>query len=315
MIEKKSNKEKKASSVALGFFDGVHAGHRAVIGAAVKAAGDELVPAVFTFNLSHNEKAPESKSGFSSIMTEADKEKMIYSLGVKYIFAPDFSDFKDMSGREFFEKILLEEMNAKALSCGEDFRFGKNAECGAGELKKLCEEYSVKLQVIPKVKLNGEDVSSTRIRQAVLNGDMPLAQKLLTKPFTIDFKVISGRKLGRRINAPTINQAFDDGFLIPQFGVYATVTEIDGKFYPSVTNVGVKPTVGSDRVLAETYIIGFDGDLYEKNIPVSFIEKLRGEIKFESIDALKAQIHSDSLKAQKIVGDFIQNTIYNDNTL
>lgn len=305
-----SEVKKYGSSVALGFFDGVHAGHRAVIDAAVKAAGNRLIPAVFTFTLSQNGDTPASKTGFYSIMTENTKERFMYSLGVRYIVAPDFNCFKDMSGEEFFKNILLKKMNAKALCCGEDFRFGRRAECGVNELREFCSEYGVALTVLPKVKIDSGEVSSTRIRQAVLNGDVELAAKLLTQPFSIDFEVIGGRKLGRRINAPTINQAFDEGFLIPQFGVYATVTNVDSKLYPSVTNVGVKPTVGSDRVLAETYIIGFDGDLYGRHIPVSFLKKMRGEKKFDSIEELKNQIHNDSIDAQKTAEDFIKNALY-----
>ncbi len=296
------------SSVALGFFDGVHAGHKSVINTAVKMAGNSFVPSVFTFTIS--DSIPKSKSGFFSIMTEEQKKNKLYSLGIRHIECPDFKDFSGMSGRKFFETFLLNRMNAKAVCCGEDFRFGKNAECSVNELRELCCEYSVDFRMVDKVNVDGAPVSSTRIRSAVKSGNMELARRLLDDIFTIDFEVIAGKQLGRTMNAPTINQAFDGGFLIPEFGVYATVSNVDNVYYPSVTNVGLKPTIGSDRVLSETYIIGFSGDLYGRHIPVGFIKKIRGEKKFDGISSLQRQIHSDIRNAEEISGDFIK-TIYN----
>ncbi|MDD2955138.1 MAG: riboflavin biosynthesis protein RibF [Oscillospiraceae bacterium] len=286
-------------SVALGFFDGVHKGHQAVVRQAVEMAGDTLAPAVFTFRPSDH--MPTRKQGSGILCTEAQKETLLRSLGIQRISAPDFEEIRGVGGEDFVRRILWKELGARALCCGEDFRFGKGAAFTVRELEALCAEMGIRLAVAPPVLDGGEPVSSTRIRAAVAAGEMETAARLLGRPFSLEFPVAHGRQLGRRLNFPTINQVFPQRFALPRFGVYAASVQWEGKLYPAVANVGVKPTVGAENPLAETYIVGFSGDLYGETVPVSLISFLRPERKFPSVELLREQIARDKAAAMEIL--------------
>ena len=291
----KNNINQKPAAVALGSFDGVHIGHRLVILNAVNQKA--LIPKVFTFS-SESEK-PQSKDGFGSIYSESQRFSIIYSLGVKEIYAPAFSEVKDLSGEEFFRSVIVEKLCAKAVFCGENFKFGKNASDNVENLKLFCEKYGVKLFVSPMVFSDGEIVSSTRIRKLLMDGNIKAASKLLGTPYFIEEPVVHGNRFGRTIDFPTINQPFPDYRLVPKFGVYSGTAEIDGKLYPSLTNIGCKPTVSDSLIpLAETYIHGYSAnffteDLYGRTVKVFLSDFLRPERKFSSIDELRRQIASD----------------------
>ena len=294
---------KSSTCIALGLFDGLHTGHMAVIAAAVekaKAAG--LAPAVFTFTT--NISAPAHKQPLK-IITAGLFEDILSSIGVEYVFRPDFSEFSGIAPVDFIN-LLIGSFGAAYLFCGENFRFGKNAAAAAGDIYALCGNPEM-AAVIPLVGDSAGTVSSSRIRELVQSGNIACANKLLGHRFSIDFKVVHGRALGRTLGTPTINQPFPADFAIPKFGVYATVTKIGGCIYSSVTNVGVKPTVSSDCALAETYIHDFAGNLYGACPIVEFVEFIRPEQKFPSLDMLKSQILKDSITAEKIIKSQITN--------
>lgn len=276
-----------ASAVALGMFDGLHRGHMAVLETmSLEAAARGLAPCVFTF--STNEARPNAKSA-GHLLSIPERNAIFKKIGVADVFQPEFLDFKDMPPVRFAEDVLLTRLNARFICCGEDFRFGKDAAAGVTDLRDMLPP-DVTVKIVPTVFALGGAISTTRIRELIRAGDMDAAKALLGRAFSIDFEVIHGRRLGRTLDAPTINQPFPEDFVIPRFGVYATIAAVDGVRRASVTNVGVKPTVGSDRVLAETYIQGFSGDLYGQNIPVEFVRFLRDERKFSDIDELRRQI-------------------------
>lgn len=290
-------------AVALGFFDGVHCGHQAVIQGALDCAERGLRPAVFTYRIAHN--IPERKSNFMWINSEEDRIRMMERMGVQDVIQPSFEEFCDMTPEAFVEDFLIQRMRAKVIVCGEDFRFGKKAAGNVETLKKLCEPYGVEVQLVPPVVLDGDRISSTRIREYVTKGNMNLAWRMLGRPYSLRFPVVSGNKIGRTLNFPTINQIYPDHFAIPRFGVYVSVAEVDGELYPSVTNVGMKPTVGSDRPLAETYIIGFKGNLYGTRIRVSLCHFIRQEMKFNSLEELRQQIERDTKQADMMGPSFV----------
>lgn len=302
----------QAVAIALGMFDGLHTGHMSVLNALMGSIGKTaatpceqenpantrsgLAACVFTFSVS-NER-PDSKT-YGHVLSERSRDAILECLGIDYVFEPEFSDFRDMSPEEFAGDFLGKYLNAKLVFCGEDFRFGKNAAASADDLKRLLPN-GTRAEIVPLVRDNYGVVSTTRIRSLVQAGDMQGAAGLLGRAFLIDFTVEHGRRLGRGLGVPTINQALPDDFIRPCFGVYASVTVIGGKRYTSVTNVGVKPTVGSDKVLAETYIEDFSGDLYGQNVPVELVGFIRGEQKFESVEALFARIKEDILISHEI---------------
>lgn len=284
------------TSIALGTFDGVHIAHAAVIKEAVNS---EYVPAVFTFNQSPSGVINGEK--VSSLATAATKEKLISDFGVKLFFCPSFLDFKDMSAEDFV-KILKEKLHAKKIICGFNFRFGAGAKGNPQVLKELCKSFDIELKVIAPVICEGAPVSSTRIRAHIENGELDKARELLGHDFSYEFEVTEGNHLGATWDIPTINQVFPNNFIQPKHGVYASKTIIDGEEYKSITNVGYKPTIGSDSVSSETNIFDFTGDLYNKSVTVVLKFFIRPERKFEDIQELKRAIHNDI--------DYVKNMIY-----
>lgn len=296
----------KKTSVALGFFDGVHLGHRQVILRAVSLAGSDYIPAVFTFTM--QTKRPSGKSGAGLLTSSEEKCRLLRKLGAEKIYCPDFSSFHNFSGEEFVQKILLEEMNAAVAVCGNDFRFGKGASCTAEDLVRLCDKAGIRCEVLSQVTDHGEKISSTRVRETIAGGDMEQAAQLLGRYYTVCCPVVHGKELGRKLCFPTINQPFAEDVLVPRYGVYAAVAQVDGTDYPAVCSIGVRPTVENDTTpRAETHIMGFSGDLYGKEVPVSLIAFLREERTFSSVDELREQMKKDTENAGKIAKKALQS--------
>ena len=286
------------TAVTLGSFDGLHKGHIAVIACAFEMQKEHgLLPLVLLFDrhpmLTVSGKAPDM------ILQAALRDELIAKTGAGKRIVP-FREVRNMSCREFFEKILIEKLNAGGVCCGWNYRFGKNNEGGIAELKALCEEFGVMLKITPPVDFGGEPVSSTRIRQAVESGDIPLANEMLGREFSYKLTVVDGQHRGRLIGAPTINQRFDEGFVIPKKGVYASVTVVDGREYPSVTNIGLRPSFENEDFRSETCILGFSGNLYGQEIEVRLLQYLRDETKFDSLEKLSEQIGKDAGKSEEI---------------
>ncbi len=284
---------KDACVLALGFFDGVHTGHRKILSAAVdraRAAG--LYSAVFTFW-----DTKEFKSRVPRIMPEAQKFEIFRKMGFDYLFVCPFDDVRSMNGEDFVKDILIGRCSARFIVCGENFRFGHDRTSAPDTLAKIMGEDRV---IVCGEERNGEDcISSTLIRSLIQNGEIERANGMLTAPYSLEGEVLHGKELGRRLDAPTLNQQFFDRSVLPRAGVYATRAIVSGASYPSVTNVGTRPTVGGHGINAETHIIGFEGDLYGHTVKIEFLKYLRSERKFLSVDALRAQIQRD-------IGDAIE---------
>lgn len=282
-------------AAALGSFDGLHLGHRQVIGNTLSAPG--LRPAVITFQ--QNPSVSLQKKPVPLLTTNEQKLALLEEMGVEVVYLLPFDRIRDMEPEDFVE-ALYRICRVRALSCGFNFRFGKNGRGDAGLLKELCREKGIELSVTPPVSVAGETVSSTRIRACLEQGDVQQAGQLLGRPFGYDFEVTHGRQLGRTWGTPTINQPFPQGYVLPRFGVYASLVEVEGQKYYGVTNIGVKPTVGSDCALSETWIPEFSGDLYGKKVPVELLDFIRPERKFDSLDQLKNEILENGVLARKI---------------
>ncbi len=280
-------------AVALGVFEGLHIGHRAVI---CRAAGlDGLTTAVFTVT----GNLPKGKT--AHLMTDARRDYFLERLGVEEFLTADFDVIRDLSPEEFVREVLCRRLQAQVVACGFNYRFGKG---GAGDAEALCrlgEEYGITVITVPAVEVEGLPVSTTRIRGCLETGDMALANRLLGFPFTLDMEVTHGRHLGREWGTPTINQPLPTDFVRPRFGVYASAVVVNGRVTYGVTNIGVKPTVGADAPLAETWIPEFSGDLYGQSVRVMPVSFLRDEVPFSSIDKLKEQIHRDGEAAKVAV--------------
>ncbi len=287
------------TACALGLFDGVHRGHQLVIGKACQYRKQGLKPAVFTFATDTvTTKGHDGK--IEMILTDEGKQRCFEKLGVEYLFSPRFSDYKDMSCEQFVKDVLRDKLGCERAVCGTDFRFGKGAGGDCDTLCELGEKYGIKVDVMKQLCDANGVISSTVIRSAIRYGEMQMANDMLGYTFFIELAVERGQQLARTLEHPTINQRIPQGQILPRFGVYCTHVSIAGKLYAAVTNVGVKPTFNAHTSpLAETYIIGYDGDLYGKTVAVYFDKFIRAETKFDSAQALKEQIDRDTAFANE----------------
>ncbi|MBC8559217.1 bifunctional riboflavin kinase/FAD synthetase [Fumia xinanensis] len=292
------------TSVALGLFDGLHRGHQQVISKAV-SYDESLTPAVFSFD--YDNPALISKPDFKTLLSPTLKIELLESFGAKLFIHPPFSSIKNLPASRFLREILWGALGAKAVFCGYDYRFGQNAEGDTEMLKTFCASHAIHCEVVPALTEDGIPISSTRIRECIHEGKMEWAQKMLGHPYTIDFPVSEGRRLGRCLGFPTINQPYPEGNILPRFGVYAALAQIDGKQYIGVTNVGVKPTVGANNIpAAETYVVGYEGDLYGKRVPLSLIHFIRPEQKFSSVEEMKVQITRDTQEVTRMLQNMLR---------
>jgi riboflavin kinase / FMN adenylyltransferase len=271
--------------VAIGTFDGVHLGHREVI------RGNDTV---LTFDphplaVLHPEALPKLLTPFPM------KRDLIAGLGVdELVVVPFDREFASRSADRFVEDVLVDQLGAAQVSVGENFRFGKGAQ-GDPDFLRSREEFETR--VVPLVEVAGETVSSTQIRALVAAGEMKKAREFLDGPFLFEGEVVPGDRRGRELGIPTANIVPDDQLVTPGHGVYAAWAH----GVPAAVNVGVRPTFESGRgLLVEAHLIGFDGDLYGETLRIAFLERMRGEKRFESVGELVDQMRRDIEQARQI---------------
>lgn len=282
----------KKRIVLLGNFDGVHIGHRALIERGRREADKKgLVLTVWTFD-----------ALFSPALTVLeDRAGLLRSCGVDEIITESYERVKDLSPSDFVREILKGKLQAKTCVCGYNYSFGKGGKGDPHLLKELCSEHGIEVITVERVTEGGGDVSSSEIRKRLMGGDIEGANKLLGRPYFLNDTVKEGKKKGRTVGMPTAN-FYLQGLCLPKNGVYATVTCLpNGKTLPSVTNIGTRPTMSDGRgISAETYVIGFEGDLYGKKIKVEFLSFLRDERKFDSLNEVVEAVKTDIEKAKII---------------
>ena len=299
------NAESRGSAVALGYFDGIHKGHQAVLGKALEYAREnDLIPTVLLFDI-HPRKLVSGNVP-PMLMSEEKKRRILTEMGFT-IAEFDFRRGIDYTPEEFAQRVLIGKLGAKALSCGYDYRYGKGGKGNAQTLREFFEPLGVKVFTHEPVYYDECVISSTAIRELIMAGEIEKANTLLGDFFSYELEVSRGDGVGHTLGFPTINQFFPEDFIIPRFGVYASMVRIGGKVYPAVTNIGIRPTVATDRMRSETYILGFSGDLYGKRVEVSLLGYIRAEKKFADLEQLKAQIGRDKVMAEKIYSEVIEN--------
>lgn len=288
---------------ALGNFDGVHAGHRKLIEAAVAKAKEKgLASAVFTFSNHPKSLIPGAKP-VKNIVYREEKETLIEGLGVDYyVNIPFTAEIMQMSPEAFVKTFLHDKLNAREIFCGFNYHFGFKGEGDTKLLRILGAKYDFHVNEMKAVSIDGDVVSSTLIRNMIMAGEMEECSKYLGRNYDIGGEVVVGNKLGRTIGFPTSNIMIDESMVTPPNGVYITYCIYNGVKYPSITNVGIKPTIGSFKKNMETHIFNFDKELYGKKIKVEFIKKTRDEVKFRSIEELSAQIAKDCNEAKAYHG-------------
>ena len=277
---------------ALGFFDGVHLGHQALLGACVSLAGFAgAEAAAITFD--RHPRSLFTQDPPPLISTAASRRLLLGRYGITYVKQyPVIPEVMGMPWEEFLTGLL--EEGAVGFVCGDDFRFGCRNEGNVQGLVKFCEDRGLPCAIVPEQTVDGKRVSSTYVRSQIECGDMETAKRFLGHPHIVSGVVVPGKQLGRTLGIPTANIRLEEGLVVPKFGVYACRVTIDGKTYSAVTNVGTRPTVSGVGVTVEPWILDFDGNLYGQEITLEFHRFLRPETRFNGLEALKAQINRDA---------------------
>lgn len=292
----------KGGCVALGNFDGLHAGHRAVIDGARALAAGAAPLLVATFDPTPRDLfAPDEPAG--RIHTPRQRERTVEAVGADgLILIPFDRELSQLSDEAFVDEILISKMGVKGVAVGFDFRFGRGRMGGVNRLTELCRERELEIRVVDEVSDAEGKLASTRIREYIRKGELAAAKQQLGDWWVIDAEVEHGEKRGRTLGFPTANMRL--GKLVePPFGVYAVWSRVAGSadWLPGVASFGRTPTTGVRDPLLEVHLFDFDGDLYGVRLETAFVEFLRPEAKFSSIEELTAQMHQDSARAAEVL--------------
>ena len=291
------------TSVTLGKFDGVHLGHRMLMENVIAGKKDGCIPTVFTFD-----KFPSQvlrQETVTSILIEEEKEQLLEDLGIeRYVLFPFHQQTASMEPEEFVEEILVKTMKVQELFVGADFRFGKGRRGNAALLEQLSKKHGFLFKAVDKRMYKGAEVSSSRIRECILNGEMEDANTMLGMPYYISGEIVHGRSLGHKIGVPTINQRIPEGKILPKLGVYCARVTVDGKVYEGIANVGSKPTVQEEKIYGvETHLFHCNENLYGKVAKTELFSFLRPEKKFSSIEELQCQLELDKQTGKSFFGE------------
>lgn len=288
----------KRSIITLGKFDGLHRGHQKLLNRvkALKKAGFDT--GIFTFDVSPVMRL--SDPSFKVILTNEERRCVAEKLGVDCLVeCPFVPEIMHMKADDFIREVLVNQLKAAYVIVGPDFRFGYKREGTADLLIEKSNQYGYQVEVLDKLLDGQREISSTYIREEISAGRMEKANELLGYPFFVEGEIIHGRHLGRTIGIPTINQRPCAQKLLPPFGVYASITEIDGEPYFGISNIGIKPTVGDKSPGVETYLFDVNKQLYGKNAHVSLYHFIRPEYKFNALSQLQHQIKKDEVVCRK----------------
>ena len=298
-------KPEKKVFLTVGTFDGIHFGHQKIIDSLKSLANEEDGESVMlTFSPHPRLVLFHENNNLKLINTLDEKINRLESSGIDHLIIYPFTkDFSRISALEYVRDFLVKEIKVSTLIIGYDHQFGRNREGNFEYLKELSELYGFDVKEISAQDINDINVSSTKIRKAIELGDIPLANEYLGYTFPLIGKVIEGKKLGNTIGFPTANLLIEDKTkIIPKPGAYVVYVEVDGNRYKAMLNIGKNPTIDeSEQEKIEVNLFDFDGNLYQKTIKVEFIERLRDEVKFDSLDALKNQLRLDKANSLKIL--------------
>jgi len=295
-------KSEKKSVVTIGTFDGVHHGHQQILKkVADRAAGSDLTTVLLTF-FPHPRMVLQPDHDLKLINTIKEREALVAQMGIEHMVIHPFSmEFSRTSAHDYVKNILVDSLDAAVVVIGYDHHYGRNRTASIEDLRKDALEYDFEIIEISKEEVDEVAVSSTKIRNAINEGDVATAAQYLNRPFSITGTVIQGKQIGRTIHYPTANLSVEEAYkLTPKSGVYITSSNIDGKTVYGMTNIGTNPTVpGSDAgQKIETFYLDFDQDLYGKTLELQFHERLRDEVKFNSMEQLKDAMANDEAKTR-----------------
>jgi riboflavin kinase/FMN adenylyltransferase len=301
-----SFESERRTVVTIGTFDGVHLGHRQILSRVTQCAAKEGLASVLLTFFPHPRMILQRSHDLKLINTIQEKEQIIASVGIENLVIHPFTkDFSRLTAREYVEEILVKSLKAKKIIIGYDHRFGRNRTADINDLKEMAKEFSFDVEEISKQELEHVAISSTKIRTALQNGDIQLANDYLTTPFLLTGKVVKGKGLGRDFGYPTANLFIEANYkLIPAIGVYVVHSQIDGKQVEGVLSIGFNPTTGDNKLSIEVFFMDFSEDLYGKEVQLQLLKRIRGEKKFNSTDELIAAIDNDVLEAKSFLDVF-----------
>lgn len=295
-ITKKSEYLPVQTAVTIGKFDGFHLGHRSLLSEVLKEKENGLASCVVSFSTAVDD-------GRKLIYTKEEQRKLCEFMGIDVLaeYVLDES-LREMTAELFVSEILCGKLQAKVIVAGEDFRFGKDRAGDVALLQRLEETYGYRTVCVSKVTEEAVRISSTGIRALLTEGNVAEANGLLGRPYAVFGEVMHGKKLGRTLGFPTMNLIPSAEKLLPAYGVYVTRTKVDGQWFSGITNIGLRPTVDSDKqVSVETHLFEYEGDLYGKQVEVQFLHFLRPERKFADVEALKTAMFEDLKNAKAIL--------------
>lgn len=290
------------TAVALGKFDGVHRGHRNIMERLIEEKTKGYMSLVFTF--SRNPKTANKNISEEKIFTEKEQMLVYEKTGIDIIIVyPINSGILNMSAEAFVKNILVDRLGVKKIICGENFRFGKDRLGDTDTLKRSGERYGFETEIVDMLSENGKIISSTVIRELIKEGNLEEAEKMLGHRFTIAGRVVYGNQIGRTLDTPTANIIPEKEKIIPPYGVYVSLCNIDGKYYRGVTNIGYKPTIDEKekQLGVETHFLDYSGNLYGKIIEIELVKYTRPEMKFDSTDDLKKQLIRDKESCRNVI--------------
>ncbi|EQA44099.1 riboflavin biosynthesis protein RibF [Leptospira broomii serovar Hurstbridge str. 5399] len=291
--------------LTLGNFDGIHLGHQALLERTKEISIEKGLPSVVITYYPNPALVLGKDKDLRSLTTQSDKESLIESFGIDWlIIAPFTMELASMEAEDFLKTILIDELSAKAILIGFNHCFGKARRGNYELLKEYAQQYGYELEKLDPVYLGDTKLSSSYIRSLLRDGDVANAEECLGREFSVSGQVVEGHKRGRKIGFPTANVKPSPELILPGIGVYAGKTEIDGKYYDSMINIGNNPTFGDEQLSLESHIFDFSGDLYGKTVRILFSRRIRSEIKFSGVDALIAQLKQDEVISRKILSEY-----------
>jgi riboflavin kinase/FMN adenylyltransferase len=285
----------KKTIVTLGTFDGVHIGHNAILDKICKVAKHENLESVILTFFPHPRKIVSNNYDIKLLNTIEEKAILLEKKGIQnFIVHPFDKTFSELSPREFVTQVLVDKLNIQKIIIGHDHKFGKDRAADFNDLINFGKEFGFEVEEISAQQINEVSVSSTRIRNALLEGNVSLAKDYLGYPYVLTGNVVKGNQLGRTIGFPTANIEIPEEYkLIPKNGVYIVTVNVSNQTVFGMMNIGVKPTLGENKLSIEVHLLDFDKDIYNQKIQVHILERLRDEQKFESFEALKLQLEVD----------------------
>ena len=298
-----NSKIERPLALTIGFFDGVHLGHRYLVSELSELAKKrDFASAVLTFR-THPRQVLHSDYIPSLLTTADEKIALLKDTGVDYVVMTEFTQDLSMLTAQEFMRLLHDKLNVRCLMIGYDHRFGHNRSEKFEDYVRFGKEIGIEVVQSSPLVIDGINVSSSVVRKTISEGDVAKAAKLLGREYSLAGTVVKGFQVGRTIGFPTANIAYDDSRMLPKDGVYAARVAVDSHLYDAMLYIGSRPTVNTGKISVEAYLFDFSDDIYGKKVNVCFMERIRESIKFNSVEDLKKQLEKDEIKAKKLMAN------------